>query len=166
MSDPLESLDPDWVEEQLSKYPFVQIDGVSNVRTLGSYPVQCTSKDGSEVLKITRPNQLFRSAEISGITSRGVSNQSTQVNYKNIHISLGKVQIRELGIAKVFDLRSDTEIEKYNTPVPSIDGVEIVRTPVFEKEDYTPEVMARYVLPFSNISFRLPTSVQTIPTVC
>uniref|UniRef100_A0A0W0GAQ7 Tyrosine specific protein phosphatases domain-containing protein n=1 Tax=Moniliophthora roreri TaxID=221103 RepID=A0A0W0GAQ7_MONRR len=55
----------------------------------------------------------------------------------------GKKQLKELGISKVFDLRSDTEIEKYNSPLPSIDGVEIVRTPVFKKEDYSPEMMAK-----------------------
>lgn len=43
----------------------------------------------------------------------------------------------------MFDLRSDTELEKYNTPVPEIGGVEVARIPVFEKEDYSPEVMAR-----------------------
>ena len=48
-----------------------------------------------------------------------------------------------MGITKVFDLRSDTEIEKYNSPLPSIDGVDVVRTPVFQKEDYSPEMMAK-----------------------
>ena len=51
--------------------------------------------------------------------------------------------MRELGITKVFDLRSDTEIEKYDTPVPEIEGIEIIRAPVFQKEDYSPEMMAK-----------------------
>jgi hypothetical protein len=51
--------------------------------------------------------------------------------------------LKELGISKVFDLRSDTEIRKYNTPLPQIDGVEILHTPVFQKEDYSPEMMAK-----------------------
>lgn len=52
-------------------------------------------------------------------------------------------RLRELGITKVFDLRSDTEIEKYDTPVPEIEGIEIIRAPVFQKEDYSPEMMAK-----------------------
>lgn len=55
--------------------------------------------------------------------------------------------MKALGISCVFDLRSDTEIEKYNTPLPAIDGVELVRTPVFQKDDYSPEMMAKYALP-------------------
>ena len=52
--------------------------------------------------------------------------------------------MKELGITRIFDLRSTTEMEKYNTPVPQIEGVEICSIPVFEKEDYSPEVMARW----------------------
>lgn len=50
----------------------------------------------------------------------------------------------KLGISKVFDLRSVVEMKKYNTPIPSIEGVEVLHVPVFEVEDYSPEVMARY----------------------
>lgn len=57
----------------------------------------------------------------------------------------GKHRLRELGIAVVYDLRSDTEIEKYDTPCPTIDGVDVVRVPVFKHEDYTPEMMAKCV---------------------
>lgn len=57
----------------------------------------------------------------------------------------GKVKVQELAITEIFDLRSDTEIEKYNTPLPDIPGVKIVRTPVFQKEDYSPEMMAKWV---------------------
>jgi len=70
--------------------------------------------------------------------------------------SLGKAQMRALGITRVFDLRSDTEIEKYRTPLPLIDGVDVLRTPVFRWEDYSPEMMAKYV--------RAP-AVPVLPTV-
>ena len=53
--------------------------------------------------------------------------------------------MRELGIGAVYDLRSDTEIAKYNTPCPVIEGIDILRTPVFKHEDYTPEMMAKCV---------------------
>jgi hypothetical protein len=56
---------------------------------------------------------------------------------------LGRIQMQELGITHVFDLRSDTEIEKYKTPIPIVEGVEIIRAPVFQWEDYSPEMMAK-----------------------
>jgi hypothetical protein len=56
---------------------------------------------------------------------------------------LGRTQLRDLGITHVFDLRSDTEIEKYKAPIPVVEGVEIIRTPVFQWEDYSPEMMAK-----------------------
>ncbi|KAF9455935.1 protein-tyrosine phosphatase-like protein [Collybia nuda] len=115
----LEPLDPAYVADVLSRPPFVTISGVINVRDLGSYP--STLYQG----KSTKPAFLFRSAELSGITGEG------------------KSQIQALGISKVFDLRSDTEIHKFNSPLPEIDNVEIIRAPVFQTEDYSPEMMAK-----------------------
>ena len=60
-------------------------------------------------------------------------------------VSSGKGKLRELGVTTVFDLRSDTEIEKYNTPCPTIERVEVIRVPVFKLEDYSPEMMAKCV---------------------
>lgn len=62
-----------------------------------------------------------------------------------LDIFIGKAKLQELGLSKVFDLRSDTEIRKYNTPLPVIDGVEILHTPVFQTADYSPEMMAKCV---------------------
>ncbi|GBE79887.1 protein-tyrosine phosphatase-like protein [Sparassis latifolia] len=114
----LEPLDPDYVNERLSQPPFVTISGVCNIRDLGSY---ATVHPGL----MTKPRFLFRSAEISSITEEGMQ------------------QLKQLGITKVFDLRSDTEIEKYHTPCPNIEGIEVLRVPVFKKEDYSPEMMAK-----------------------
>ncbi|KAI0080790.1 hypothetical protein K474DRAFT_1636729 [Panus rudis PR-1116 ss-1] len=114
----LEPLDPVYVNERLSKPPFVSIPGVVNVRDLGSYQ---TDKPGF----ITKPGYAFRSGEISSITDEG------------------KARFRELGITTVYDLRSDTEIAKWTSPCPQIEGVDIVRTPVFQVEDYSPEMMAK-----------------------
>ena len=50
--------------------------------------------------------------------------------------------MQNLGITHVFDLRSGTEIEKYKTPIPVVEGVEVKWTPVFKWEDYSPEMMA------------------------
>jgi protein tyrosine/serine phosphatase len=57
--------------------------------------------------------------------------------------SLGRAQLRDINITTIYDLRSDTEVTKYNTPPPVIEGVEVIHVPVFKTEDYSPEVMAR-----------------------
>ena len=36
-------------------------------------------------------------------------------------------------------------MEKYNTPCPIIEGIDVVRVPVFKLEDYSPEMMAKCV---------------------
>lgn len=122
--------DPALVAEILSKPPFVKIEGVSNVRTLGSY--QVPSKNGSSPQLITRPNFLFRSAEISGITEKG------------------KSQLRDLNIRKIFDLRSKTEMDKYNAPVPEIEDVDVRWTPVFKTQDYSDTTMTERYKKYSS----------------
>ncbi|KAL1708543.1 protein-tyrosine phosphatase-like protein [Schizophyllum commune] len=119
MTDPLKPLDPQEVAETLSKPPFVQVSGVINIRDLGNLP------SASYPPQRTKPDYMYRSAELSSITDEG------------------KAQLRALGVTTVFDLRSDTEMEKYHSPIPVIEGIEIKRTPVFEKEDYSPEMMAK-----------------------
>jgi protein tyrosine/serine phosphatase len=109
----VDPLDPDYVADVLSRPPFVSISGVHNVRDLATPATPL------------KPNLLFRGAEVAHITEQG------------------KDQLRALGITTVFDLRSDTEIEKYNTPLPHIDGVDILQTPVFKREDYSPEMIAK-----------------------
>lgn len=152
----LNPLDPVYVADVLSRPPFVSISGVHNVRDLGSYP-------SSRHNEITKPKFVFRSAEISGITEEGVSLNLLCLNLcsenaSHLDFSLGKAQMKALGITKVFDLRSDTEIEKYSAPQPVIDGVEILRAPVFQTEDYSPEMMAKCVrvsYPPPLLSYRL-----------
>ena len=61
----LDPLDPAYVQDVLSKPPFVRIPGVINVRDLGNYP--STTDPGL----VTKPRYLFRSAELSGITDEG-----------------------------------------------------------------------------------------------
>ncbi|KAI6152371.1 protein-tyrosine phosphatase-like protein [Pisolithus tinctorius] len=116
--DGLKPLDPAYVAEVISNPPFVSISGVSNVRDLGSYPT--TMSNG-----MTKPGYAFRAAEVSNVTAEGAE------------------QMRALRITTVFDLRSDPEMKKYSTPIPTIEGIHIVRTPVFRNEDYSPDSMAK-----------------------
>ncbi|KAJ6538477.1 protein-tyrosine phosphatase-like protein [Mycena vulgaris] len=117
--DDLLPLDPVDVQAQLSRLPFVTISGVFNIRDLGGLASRLHPN------LVTKPRFLYRSAELSGITEDG------------------KVQLKELGISQVFDLRSDTEIAKYDTPSPDIEGVNFSHVPVFQTEDYSPEMMAK-----------------------
>ncbi|KAF8471337.1 protein-tyrosine phosphatase-like protein, partial [Russula ochroleuca] len=114
----LAPLDPDILADVLSKPPFVTIDGVCNVRDLGMVPVA-----GGE--HVTRSGFMYRSGELAGVTQHG------------------KGQLRDLGVTTIFDLRSDAEIAKYDSPTPQIAGVTVFRAPVFTKEDYSPERMAQ-----------------------
>jgi hypothetical protein len=70
--------------------------------------------------------------------------------------------MRTLGITTVFDLRSDPEMQKYSTPIPTIEGVHILRAPVFANEDYSPESMARWVGVGDATFFAYPCSVENL----
>jgi hypothetical protein len=108
----------------ISSPPFVVVEGVFNIRGVGACPIP------SHGLFLKSPT-LFRSGELFGITPRG------------------KRQLAELGIRRVFDLRSDVEIAGYKTSTPAIDGVEVVRVPVSQAQAYDPAAWAvRYVLIF------------------
>lgn len=67
----LEPLDPTYVQETLSRPPFVKISGVINTRDLGNLHSQ--THPGS----VTKPGYLFRSAELSNITEEGMSLDGT-----------------------------------------------------------------------------------------
>ena len=130
----LAPLDPDLLVDVLSKHPFVTIDGVCNVRDLGMVPVA----DGEYV---TRPGFMYRSGELSGVTQRGVFCSFSRAFVVIPRAGMG--QLRTLGVTTIFDLRSDTEIAKYDSATPQIAGVTVFRAPVFAKEDYSPERMAQ-----------------------
>jgi len=115
----MDKLDPDYVQSQLSSPPFVSIEGVSNVRTLGNYPSRLYPGQR------TRSHFMYRSGDISTITLKG------------------KDQLEALGIRKAFDLRSEIELEKFGTPIPDLHSVPILQVPVFKEEDYSPEMIAR-----------------------
>lgn len=133
----MDALDPAWVEAQLSSPPFVTIEGVSNVRSLGNYP--------SATLHgyFTKPNFMFRAGEISKITSTG-KQQLQQLGTFPCLFRGNYIRLINTGVKKVFDLRSDTELEKFGTPIPELSfEVQILRVPVFKTEDYSPEMITR-----------------------
>ncbi|KAJ7189004.1 protein-tyrosine phosphatase-like protein [Mycena filopes] len=93
----------------LSSPPFVVVDGVFNIRTIGGYKTDSG-------LEIVNPKLMFRAGEVSSITEAG------------------KEQLFALGVRRVFDLRTHLEIDSYKTASPTIPGVEFVHVPV-GKED-------------------------------
>ncbi|KIO30404.1 hypothetical protein M407DRAFT_20471 [Tulasnella calospora MUT 4182] len=96
----VESMDPAFVKKTLSELPFYQIQGMLNVRAI---PLPPTS---------AKRGLILRSAETNHITSLGKSQLSQQ-----------------LGLTKIFDLRSDKERAKFGPDPLDIPDVEIVCVP-------------------------------------
>lgn len=80
----LDPLDPAYVADVLSRPPFVNISGVTNVRDLGSYP--SVTHPG----KMVKPRMLFRSAEVSSITEEGSHSSVVQIPIVRPHFTLRK----------------------------------------------------------------------------
>ncbi|KAJ8508180.1 hypothetical protein ONZ45_g9535 [Pleurotus djamor] len=100
-------------EESLNKIilnpPFFPVEGLVNLRdALPSS--QSTIFPG----RITKPLCVFRSGELTKVTKNG------------------KTQLARLGIKKVFDSRSDFEVEMYQVPLLNIGGIEVVKCPVIK----------------------------------
>lgn len=107
------SVDNTTVQTILSSPPFVVVEGVINIRDVGGYPT-------SNPDLFVKSSSVFRSGEPSRITDHG------------------KEQLHSLKIVKIFDMRSDSEIVAYKTQPPAIEGVELVRVPISDKESYDP----------------------------
>ncbi|KAJ7198464.1 protein-tyrosine phosphatase-like protein [Mycena pura] len=90
----------------LSFPPFVAVEGVINIRSIGGY------KSDASLNRVVRPAIVFRSGEVSRITEAG------------------KEQLRALGVRRVFDLRTNFEAEVYDAAAPVIPGIEVVRAPM------------------------------------
>lgn len=107
--------------DSITSFPFVVVEGVFNFRELGQYPVASTDL-------IVKPSFLYRSGDVSNITGRG------------------KEQFCALGIKKVFDFRSAAEIARFNTPSPTIPGVEIISVPTAQEESFDPHNIAKLLV--------------------
>lgn len=112
------------VHETLKSPPFRTIDGLFNFRDVGNHYAAGSETSESKPLFV-KPSYLYRCAEPSHITPKG------------------KEQLKELGVKKVFDFRSEMEIEKYKMGPMDVEGVEVVRCPVSEEEKYDPVSLAK-----------------------
>lgn len=119
------------VDAPLPSPPFIDVPGLPNFRDAGGYPL------ASDPRKIVRRGILFRASEPSLVTDAGVALMSNQ-----------------LGIRKVYDLRSHKEIVKDTQQggrqVKEWSGAERVFAPVFAEEDYSPEAIAKRFSAFAS----------------
>lgn len=103
--------------------PFVQVEGLPNLRDIGGYPVSKLSPIHS-----VRRGLIYRGGAPANIDKDGLKT------------------IKSLGITHVYDLRSNTEIEKAEKAgragVVLLDGSERVFAPVFTDLDYSPQSLA------------------------
>ncbi|KAK7413564.1 hypothetical protein QQX98_007573 [Neonectria punicea] len=94
--------------------PFIPVAGLPNFRDIGGTPI--AARSGHTI----KPGIVFRSAEPSRVTDAGIT------------------VLQRLRIARVYDLRSTSEVAKYSTGVREWPGAVRVFTPVFLDEDYGP----------------------------
>lgn len=126
------------VNEALKSPPFLIIDGLFNFRDVGNHYAAGTGAESSDSKPLfVKPSYLYRCAEPSHITPKG------------------KEQLKELGVKKVFDFRSEVEIEKYKMGPMDVEGVEVVRCPVSEEEKYDPVSLAKRWVPLCSSSSSL-----------
>lgn len=122
--------------------PFIEIPGLRNFRDAGGYPISTNPS------KMVRRGIIFRSSEPSMVTDQGIALMNDK-----------------LGIKYVYDLRSQTEIDKDaahgGRQVKEWAGAERVFVPVFSHEDYSPEAIA---VRFSNFA-REGTEVSAVGAV-
>jgi hypothetical protein len=121
---------------KLTEPPFVQAEGVINLRDAGGQPSHLSAYKEHTV----KSRYLYRAGEPSRITPKGIS------------------QLRdELGIRMVFDLRSDVEVKGYKAGPLIIEGVGSVQAPVSSAEAYDPFSLARRVERFRDDPSRVRT---------
>lgn len=114
---------------------FIDVDGVSNFRSIGGYPIKTSPKDDK---LSTRQGFAFRSADPCYVTDSG------------------RETILSLNIVRCFDLRSLGEVEAQNAKLASIGGTRglgehIIRhsTPLFPDQDWSPEAAGERYLQYT-----------------
>ncbi|KAG6819094.1 hypothetical protein H0H93_015513 [Arthromyces matolae] len=104
--------DVDEVASVLSSPPFVVVPGVINIRALG----------GTAASKEIKPLHVFRSGELARINEDG------------------KDKLHELGVTTVFDLRSDSEVARFQSATPDLPGIDVVRVPALSEDAWKVDV--------------------------
>jgi len=97
--------------------PFVNIDGLANVRDIGGWPI--TDYHGQLNCSV-RKGIVYRGPDTSSITDTGI------------------MKLKDLGVTTVFDLRSKLQIDR-SGGYKKIEGIKWIWCPVFAEEEYTQE---------------------------
>lgn len=106
----------------LSAPPFVQVEGLINLRDIGGYPI--VGSPGQYV----KTKHVYRSGEPSRITGNG----------KAVLIKL---------VNTVFDLRSEKEVVANQTTLTDVESIRTIRVPVSEQDAYDPvSLQTRYLV--------------------
>ncbi|KAK7731116.1 hypothetical protein SLS53_008835 [Cytospora paraplurivora] len=127
------------LDTPLPSPPFIDVPGLRNFRDCGGYPVVASSSsssstdgngdDNGKKKRVVRSGVVFRSSEPSMVTDEGIS-----------------ILRNRLGITHVYDLRSQTEIDRDvangGRHVREWDGAQRIFVPVFLLEDGSPEAIA------------------------
>lgn len=97
-------------------HPFVQVEGVFNIRTAGNFRV--------DLERSVKPFLIFRSGELSKITEQGIQ------------------QLIALKIKTVFDFRSKLEVAAFKSATPAIEGITFINVPMSQDRFFDPVTMA------------------------
>ncbi|RCK65865.1 hypothetical protein Cantr_01579 [Candida viswanathii] len=109
------------------------IDGVNNFRDIGGWRVHnptfklagSKNSSSSNLVYYVRPHYAFRCANIAGLTNKGM------------------LSLQSLGVAAIFDLRSDGEVALDGYPENLAQyGIKRIHAPVFTSDDYSPQAIA------------------------
>jgi len=101
--------------------PFIHVAGIANFRDLGGHPI------ASSPTQSIRQNFIYRCADPTQVSPDGIKT------------------LQELGVKKVYDLRSDTEVEGWRgkgNPPAEWEGCERVSIPVFALRAQDPVSLA------------------------
>ena len=111
----------------LPTFPFVDVDGISNFRDIGGYPILPSSHSHGGASRSVRRGLIFRCAEPTRVTVSGMH------------------KLQSLGINTIFDLRSAAEAMKDVKVIMETDGsmLERVSVPIFADEDSSDDELKR-----------------------
>lgn len=100
--------------------PFVSVEGTFNFRSVGGYPIP-----SNPALRV-KPDFLFRSGELSGITATGAET------------------LASLNINIAFDLRAKNESDQWKKPPPHLANVKTIHVPVDQEVDFSPDFLVEW----------------------
>ncbi|TVY40145.1 hypothetical protein LCER1_G008765, partial [Lachnellula cervina] len=106
--------------EKALQPPFIHIDGLTNFRDIGGWPISFPSSNPSSAPTRVRTGILYRSPDLATLTP------------------IGTADLKSLHITTIFDLRSIPQISRAGG-IKEIEGIRRIWCPVFGEEEYTPE---------------------------